>query len=145
MMLILGMITFGMALDRQMTIGSAGREAARYGATVAQDQSFVSGTWAGNVREVAVQRSNEQLESARVCVALVTGRDEATALTRAGYPAGWYTTRGGTLPCFAQTDPDDRMRVQVEVQRDVHVDVLIFARTITLVSRATAAFEDLGD
>jgi Flp pilus assembly protein TadG len=138
MMLVLGMLTFGMALDRQMTINNAGREAARYGATVAETQPFASGTWASNVREVAVQRSSGQLEGPRVCVALVTGQGTAVAVSPA------HTTRGGTEPCFAQTDPENRKRVQVEVQRDVHIDVLVFARTITLTSRATATFEDPG-
>jgi hypothetical protein len=134
------MLTFGMALDRQMTINNAGREAARYGATVPEEQTFNNGlNWAENVREVAVQRSNGQLEGPRVCVALVETPDEGLA----NAVSAEHTTRADGKPCFDHQD-GDRKWVQVEVQRDVYIDVLVFARTITLTSRATAVFEDPG-
>ena len=78
-MMALGMLTAGIALDRKQEITNASREAARFGATIDENQCAdpildCSGfTWAQLVQAIAVERSNGAVTAAGVCVALVEG------------------------------------------------------------------------
>lgn len=135
MCLVLGMITGGVLYNRQLQITHAVREGARYGATVPTDETFSSGTWATNVRDVVVNRSDGQLTSSQVCVALVAGTT-ATPVTSA------HTTNGGNR-CFGDTSTDAE-RVQVSASRPGELQAFFFTRTVTLSARSTAAHESDG-
>ena len=88
-MLVFGMITGGIVLNRRMTVNQAAREGARYGATVAPDQcsptTLCGGkTWAQLVQAQTVERSEGSIKTSDVCVALVSGSGtEATRSTSA--------------------------------------------------------------
>src|SRR5689334_203763 len=74
--LLLGMFTGGFALNHKLDMTLAARESARYGSTVSADQcsSKCNGmNWAQLVGSIAVQRSEGDLRTADVCVALVQG------------------------------------------------------------------------
>lgn len=128
-MLLFGTLTGGIVLDRKMTLTHATREAARYGATVPASQ-FPGNTWAEHVRQVAVSRSGGLLETADVCVALIS--PTGVTLSQAG--------SGCPFPDGATTG----QRVQVVVTRPDGADVIsgiFFQITPQLSSSATAQHE----
>ena len=140
-MMALGMLTGGIALDRKQDINNSAREAARFGATVAEHQceptSKCDGfTWAELVRSLAVQRSNGALVAANVCVALVSGPGWAPVAVSSG-----HTTAGGLNPCYVDNSSDTDKRVQVAVARTDRLEAVVFTMNLNLGTRATARFE----
>jgi Flp pilus assembly protein TadG len=140
-MMALGMLTGGIALDRKQDINNAAREAARFGATVAEHQceptSECGGlTWAELVRSVAVQRSNGAVVAANVCVALVSGPGFAPVAV-----SSRHTTAGGSNPCYVDNSSDTDKRVQVSVTRSDQLQAVLFTMNLNLGSKATARFE----
>ncbi|MEO5842912.1 MAG: TadE family protein [Acidimicrobiales bacterium] len=140
-MMALGMLTGGIALDRKQDINNASREAARFGATVAEHQcddiSKCDGfTWAELVRSLAVERSNGALVVANVCVALVSGPGWAPVAV-----SSTHTTKGGVNPCFVDNSSDEDERVQVSVSRTDKMEAVVFSMNLNLSSKAIARFE----
>jgi Flp pilus assembly protein TadG len=139
-MMALGMLTGGIALDRKQDITNSAREAARFGATVAEaecDQGNCGGlTWAQLVRSIAVQRSNGALTDLGVCVALVSGPGWAPVAVGTD-----QTTAGGLNPCYVDNSADTDRRVQVAVTRADRLQAVLFNMNLTLQSRATSRFE----
>jgi Flp pilus assembly protein TadG len=140
-MMALGMLTGGIALDRKQDINNAAREAARFGATVAEhqcdDTSKCDGfTWAQLVRSLAVERSNGAVVPANVCVALVSGPGWAPVAVSNG-----HTTAGGVNPCYVDNSSDTDKRVQVSVSRSDRMEAVLFTMNLNLSSKATARFE----
>jgi len=137
-MLILGMVSGGRLYDRKMNLTFAAREGARYGATLPVDQTFSSGTWATNVRQVIVDRSNGDLTPGDVCVALVEGAPATVYATPS--PSNFSTNAGA--PCFTETGSSDTgRRVQVLVRGTGTFEAMLFSRTITMEQRAIAQAE----
>ena len=144
MALVLGMFSGGVIYNQKMDVTHATREGARYGAAVSKDQTWATGTWASNVRDLVVERSGGDLTNGTgttagvstdgVCVALVTG-SPATVVT----PSASYSTSGST--CFTDTSGDPSTRVQVSARRAGKLEVLFFSRTMTLTANATARYE----
>jgi hypothetical protein len=140
-MMALGMLTGGIALDRKQDINNAAREAARFGATVAEhecDNTADCGglTWAALVRSVAVQRSNGALVAGNVCVALVSGPGWAPVAV-----SSTHTTAGGSNPCYVDNSSDTDKRVQVSATRTDKLEAVLFKMNLNLGSKATARFE----
>jgi Flp pilus assembly protein TadG len=141
LMLVVGMITSGMVLNRQLAMSYASREAARYGATLASDQcepvSACGGlTWAEVVRAVAVQRGGDGVTTTTVCAALVTGPGAApVALSVA------HTTAGGTQPCYVDGSADTGPRVQVAVRRNDSIELIVTSLPLSVAAKATARAE----
>ena len=133
MILVLGMFSGGVAYNRQIAIRNAAKEGARYGAPVPRLTTFASGTWASNVREVVRERSEQELELAGICVALVTGSPAVAVSTD-------HTTAGGTNPCFAESE-DDGQRVQVRVTATANLEALVHSFPITLDAEAVGNHE----
>jgi Flp pilus assembly protein TadG len=141
MMLVLGMFSGGSAYNHQSSLANSAREAARYGATVAEAQctpsSNCSGqTWAQLVQSVAVERSNGDLTTAGVCVALVSGPGNAPVATDSA-----HTTAGGTSACYVDNSADTAKRVQVTVSRPDTLEALVLTMNLTLHAEATAKYE----
>lgn len=141
-MLLLGMITGGIALNDKQQMTHATREGARYAAVVPHDQTFDDGgTWASNVQALIVARSQGTLETADICVSLVYG-NPGTVVSAA------HTTNAGA-PCIAsQPYPTDlnSTRVQVTSSRDATIQLGLFgAYDVTLQSDATAKAETEAD
>lgn len=140
-MMALGMLTGGIALDRKQELTNATREAARFGAAVAEQQcEFVAEcgglTWAQLVRSVAVQRSNLAVTDAGMCVALVSGPGWAPVAVGIA-----HTTAGGLNPCYVDNSTDTDKRVQVSVSRSDRLEAVLFTMNLNLGSQATARFE----
>jgi len=138
-MLMLGTITGGMALNRKQQVTHATREGARYAATVPSNQTFTSGTWAENVRNLVVERSDGDLTTSGVCVSLVSGSPGVVVPS-----ASNHSTTGA--PCIAnQTYPvtanDNGMRVQVTATRPVTIELGLSSISTTINAKATAKAE----
>ena len=100
MVITLGMLTGGVVLTHQLSVTQAAREAARYGATIAQEQCASTAdcggmTWAQLVQSIAVQRAGGDVTAAGVCVALVSGVGSAPSAVDSD-----HTTAGSTAPCY---------------------------------------------
>ncbi len=145
-MLLLGMVSSGIAYNQKLDLTSAGREGARYGATLPSTQTFTSGyaspnTWAYGVRQYVVDRSAGSLTTAQVCVSLVEG---ATPMV-----VGGHSTDPGGLPCIAtdaypsyNASTDRGRRVQVLVSRPGKIDLGVFpTMNFTMTSKAIAKSE----
>ena len=140
LMLLLGAITGGVALNEKQQVNHAIREGARFAATVPTNQTFASGTWAENVRNLVVERSSGDLTASQVCVALVSG-SPGTVVTLASA----HSTTGA--PCIAgQTYPvtasDNGLRVQVTASRPATIELGVFGSySVTISASATAKSE----
>ena len=140
-MMALAMLTGGIALDRKQDINNAAREAARFGATVAEHEcDDISDcdemTWAELVRSLAVQRSNGAVVAGDVCVALVSGPGWAPFAVSSS-----HTTAGGSMYCYIDNSSDTDKRVQVSVTRSGQLQAVLFTMTLNLGSKATARYE----
>ena len=148
-MMLLGIVTSGRAYNQKLDVTHATREGARYGASVSPAQLWSTGTWASNVRDLAVARSSGDLTSAQVCVALVQSTSATTSAvySGSGYPATYYTTNADGSPCFADTYPqygtnDTGLRVQVSASRPSAIELVVLPPIdLTLSSTASAKAE----
>lgn len=149
--LIMGMFSGGIAYNQKLQITHATREGARYGASLSAAQSFPSGTWAQNVRNLVIERADGDLSGpgVSVCVALVEG-SPATVVTGPNAVTSYATTGAGaasSAPCdptetYAVTANDVGRRVQVVVSRPGKIDTAILPATnFTMSSEATAKSE----
>ncbi len=140
MLITLGMLTGGITLTHQLSVTQAAREAARYGATVAQGQCAVPAncgglTWAQLVQSLAVQRAGGDVTTANVCVALVSGVGSAPTAVDSSHIAG------GTTRCYVDNSADTGLRVQVSLTRPDQIQLMVSTIDINLISHATARFE----
>lgn len=141
MMLVLGMFSGGMAYNRQLALTNATREGARYGATVPKDQCAPTSncggkTWTQLVQQMTVQRAEGVLDSAAVCVALVSGAGSAPTPVDAA-----HTTRTDGKACYVDNSADNGRRVQVTVTRADKLEALVFTMPLNLHASAAARFE----
>lgn len=137
-MLLLGTFTSGLALNDDLQLTHAAREGARYGATVPDDETFASGTWADNVQAMVIVRFGGGLTSSGVCVALVDGIS-ATPLSAA------HTTKSDGTHCFDDSASGvTDARVQVAVGKSATINTGLFATDVGLSSQATAKHESNG-
>jgi Flp pilus assembly protein TadG len=124
-MLIMGMFTGGMVMNRQLSLAHATREAARYGATVPEDQDGI-GDWAQHVRAVAVERSGGELSSAQVCVSFMDGSTVVSSTTGSS--------------CINDGAAGRRVQVTATLPGQ-SIDGVLFSVPVTLRSDATAKHE----
>ncbi len=139
--MLFGIFGAGMVLNRRLSVTQAGREGARYGATVPIDQctpvTNCSGlTWAQLVRSVTAERSAGAVTTSDVCVALVSGPGSAPVAIGSS-----FTTAGGTSPCYVDSSSDTGKRVQVTISRQDKIDAAVFSVPVTLSARALSRFE----
>lgn len=146
--LLLGVTTAGLAYNKKLNMTYATREGARFGATVPPSQSWTSGTWASNVRDLVVARSGGDLDAAAVCVSLVVS---SSATTSAVYsPSASFTTKSDGSPCLVDTypqysDSDSGLRVQVTSTSSARIELAVWKPVdAILTAKATARSESTG-
>lgn len=147
--LLLFLSTGAIAFNRQLSLNHAAEEGARFGAVITPDQTFSSGTWATNVRDLVISRSGGELDpstGATVCVSLVEG--STPSVLSSPNPATWYTTNGDGSACdstdvYSLYSPpaDTGLRVQIVASRDAQLEAIAFSSTRTLVASAVARSE----
>jgi hypothetical protein len=163
MVLLLGMVSAGLAYNQKLQITHAAREGARYGSTIPPEQLFANGQgWGTNVSQLVIDRSGKDLRTtgATVCVALVEGSaGSSTAPLRVynnsglfarnrTYNGSTWTDTGTTTPCLpnetypvAASGSDTGRRVQVVLTRPGRIDALFLNIPLTLDANATAKSE----
>lgn len=142
-MLLVGIVSAGVAYNHQLSLTHAAREGGRYGATLPVESMS---DWLDVVIAQAVQDAtgalNDGVPGRSVCVAFVhpagIAANDTTASRTVG-PDG--TTSDGAAPCFADGRPADERRVQVVVQRETEFSVVFFSTTLTLDAEAVNKFE----
>lgn len=138
LVVLLGTITSGFALNDDIQLTHSTREGARYGATVAADETFASGTWATNVRRVVVARFGGGITAGDVCVSLVAGSPAAALSAK-------HTTDGGGAACYDDSAAGiTSLRVQVTASKDVEIDTGLYTVDVTLDAQAVAKHESNG-
>jgi Flp pilus assembly protein TadG len=138
--LIVALATFtgGLLVHEKMQLTQATRDGARFGATVAQNQTFVSGTWATNVRDLVVERSLGAVASDQVCVALVS---QSPAVIVGGANQANYTTKVPPAPCYDDGNHDSGLRVQVSTHRTGTLQAFVFSMEVGQSAKATSKYE----
>jgi len=141
MVLLMGTVSGGIAMNRRASVNSAAREGARYGATVAQNQCTPTSqcggmSWAQLVQAVAVQRSSGDVTTSQVCAALVSGSGSSPVAVDSA-----HTTAGGTSPCFVDNSSDTGLRVQVMVSRPDQIQLVVSQISVSLDAQSIVKYE----
>jgi Flp pilus assembly protein TadG len=148
MMLMMGITTGGISLNRDVTLNNAAREGARYGATLPTGTDMTA--WLNNVADVTIDSASGELDDGTpgrtVCVAFVhpDGTDPTDQTTRVVVNAAGTSTVTIGATCFADGRPDDERRVQVRAVRDSDFEVVLWSRTVTVGGESTARYERAG-
>lgn len=145
LMILMGIVTGGIAFNRNISVDNAARESARYGATLPVESGM--NTWLNDVADVAIRSAagdlNDGIQGRQVCIAYVhpDGSDVDDRTTRLTVnTAGARTVNvGGT--CFADGRPNDERRVQVALERESDLILVLWGRTLTLAGESTVRFE----
>lgn len=155
-MLIVGMVSAGIAYNHQLGLTHAAREGGRYAATLpVTNPNFLSEpnpmhAWldevASQVEDDTTGTLGTGVPGHYICVAYVY--PNGTAAT----PTDQTTSRvdnAGALtypsqPCFSDSRPASERRVQVRVARDSDFNVVFFSTTVTLDSEAVNRFEPIS-
>lgn len=140
-MLLIGMLTGGLVMNRRMAISQASREGARYGATVPSDQctptSACGGrTWAQQVQSVAVSRAGGAVDASTVCVALVEGPGSAPVPLSAD-----HTTNSTLTPCYVDNSADTGQRVQVVIRFTDKIQAVVTNIPVNVTAKSTSRLE----
>lgn len=145
-MLILGMVSAGIAYNHQLSLTHAAREAGRYAATLPVTNFASMDEWLGEVIDQTITDATGSLDDGvpgqYVCVAYVSPGSISSDSTKSRVrDANGLAAAVLGQPCFADGRPASERRVQIEVRRDTNFNVLLFSRTLTLDSSAVNRFE----
>ncbi len=136
--ILLGTITAGLALNDDLQLNHSTRDAARYGATVPENQAFTSGTWATNIQSVVVSRFGGDLTASDVCVALVAGTTPVPSSSA-------YTTDSGGGACFDDSGAGiSDTRVQFSASLPATIETGLFTFDLTLSTETVSMHESNG-
>jgi len=145
LVLLLGIITGGIAFSRSISVDNAARESARYGATLPVDGDM--NAWLNDVADVAIGSATGDLDNGeqgrQVCVAYVypDGSDAADQTTRLDIDTAGNRTVTSGSPCFSDGRPGDERRIQVQLQRESDLILVFWGRTLSLAGESTARYE----
>jgi hypothetical protein len=147
LMLIVGMVSAGVAYNHQLALSHAAREGGRFGATLPVVNYTTMDDWldavAFAVGDDATGSLGPGVPGHYVCVAYVhpAGGSLPKDTTRSRIDdAGTVSYNdGGT--CLTDGRPDTERRIQVLVERDTEFSVVFFSSTLTLDSEGVSRFE----
>lgn len=135
-MLLLGIVTSGVAYHQNNTLQTAAREGSRFGATLPVSGSIAG--WLDSVRDVtksaAVGNLDPGVPGQYICVAMVGSTTQRLVET-----GGTDSTSGSA--CFSDGRPAGEDRVQVVVEREATINALVFSTDVTLSSSSAARYE----
>ena len=149
--LMIGIVTGGIGLNRNISLNNSAREAARYGATLPVNGDMTA--WLNAVKDVAITAATGELDDGEagrtVCVAFVypdggSPTDQTTRLELDAAGVVTITTGNVNNTCVIDGRPDGERRVQVRVNRETELDVVFWSRVLTLEADSTARFEREG-
>ena len=141
LMLVLGLVSAGIAYNEKITLTHAAREAARFAATLPISNAASLEAWLAAVEARAVADAAGSLDPGTpglsICIAYVypdgSGANDSTKHRLNGVPGGG--------DCFTDGRPGSERRVQIEVGRAIDLEALFFSTTIGLESQAVSRFE----
>jgi hypothetical protein len=151
MMLILGMVSAGIAFNHQLALTHAAREGGRYAATLPvtnfSTEPDPMKAWLDEVAARVVEDATGSLDPGApglvVCVAYVH-----LGIVPADQTANRIDNGGAisynSADCFADGRPNAERRVQIAVARDTEFNALVFSSTLTIDSEAVSRFEAVG-
>jgi Flp pilus assembly protein TadG len=147
-MLIVGMVSAGIAYNHQLGLTHSAREAGRYAATLPVTNFVSMNDWLIEIATRALEDASGSLGPGvaghYICVAYVHPNGAvATDQTTRRVDDGGVVTYSSN-PCFADGRPNDERRVQVRVARDTDFSVVFFSSILTLDSEAVNRFEAAG-
>lgn len=135
MMILVGIVTVGVAFNRSNGLQTAAREGSRYGATLTVQTDMT--TYLDDVRDVTKAAAIGDLDASvpgqYICVALVDSSYGSQSLVE----SGGGETSGTTCFTDGRSDP----RVQVVVRRDSDIEVVVFSQTVTLEGTSVSRYE----
>ena len=145
LMLLLGIVSVGLAYNHQISLTHAARESGRFAATLPVSNFGTIEAWLDAVAAQTVENATGSLDASTpglvVCVAYVHPNGTlATDSTASRVDTAGVITYPNA-PCFSDSRPNTERRVQVRVERDTDFDVVAFSRTVTLQSDAVSRFE----
>jgi hypothetical protein len=140
MMVLLGMMTGGLAYSRKLSVSGAAREGARYGATLPITASLPTDAWLTKVATVTVSSGEGELASDKpgqsVCIAYVPGAGSPRRRDQVGTAVSFTDA-----PCIANDGRAGESRVQVVTKRSSKLEALVWSRDLSLSAQAVARFE----
>lgn len=144
--MLLGIISFGLTHHQNISIEGAAREAARFGATYPVDDAGSLDQWLRDVAQVAENAATGAMDpvdpSRVVCVAQGIGSDaDAFSRVRVTGTALIGSAVEETGWCFPNTAPPADTVVQVQLQRAGWIEGVVFSMKPTLTGEATNRFE----
>ena len=145
-MLVLGIVSGGIAYNHQLALTHSAREAGRYAATLPVINFGSMDMWLEEVASRALDEGTGSLDPGApglvICVAFVHPDGSlATDSTRTRQEVGGVVTYASGSSCFDDGRPSDERRVQVRVARETTFNVFVYSSTLTLDSEATNRFE----
>ena len=147
-MLILGMVSAGMAFNHQLALTHAAREGGRFAATLPLTNFVSMDLWLDAVAIGVVNDSTGSLGPGVpghfVCVAYVHPDGIAPFQTANRIDNGGLPLAYNAADCFADFRPNSERRVQIAVARDADFNALVFSSTLTLDAEAVSRFEAAG-
>lgn len=146
-MLLVGMVSAGIAYNNQLALSHAARDAGRYAATLPVNNFSSLNEWLDNVAARTVEEATGSLEPGtpgrEICVAYVSPGTTAMDSTKSRVE----NESGTTYPadtCFSDftTPPtSEERRVQIRVERTTDFNIVFFSVDVTLDSEAVNRFE----
>ena len=150
-MLLVGMVSAGIAYNHQLSLTHAAREGGRYAATLPvtnfTDDENPMHAWldevASQVEDDATGALGAGAQGHYICVAYVhpDGAEPTDKTASRVDDAGDVSYPTPPQPCFEDGRPDDEPRVQVVVGREVAFSVVFWSTDLALDSEAVNRFE----
>jgi len=146
-MLLFGLVSAGMAWNQNLSLSSAARAGARYGATL---PTSTTGTTMDDYLAAITQRVIDSSEgnlgssvtSRVICVAYWHPSGTATLdQNRARTLTNTTVTTSSTTPCFTDGQGSDDKRIQITVQRTGTIQTGLWTQTVTLSQKVVFRYE----
>ena len=147
-MLLVGMVSAGIAYNHQLALTHSAREGGRYAATLPVTDLGMDG-WLTEIISQTVDDATGTLgagvASRYICVAYVypNGLSTDDQTTRKVLDSSGLQPSETSLECYAGGDgrPDTERRVQVVVARKTDFNAVVFSSTLTIDAEAVNRFE----
>jgi len=143
--LILGMVSGGIAYNHQLALTHSAREAGRYAATLPVTNFASMNGWLDEIAARAEEDATGSLDPGApgrvVCVAYVHPNGALATDSTSNRIDNLGTVSYAAAPCFADGRPDSERRVQVRVARETVFNLAFYSTTLTLDSEAVNRFE----
>ena len=148
-MMIFGIVSFGLIFHHKLSLGDGAREAARFGATLPVTNFASSGVpmeeWLDAISARAVADATGSLDPSvpnrTICVAYVHPDGTAAVDSTKRRTEIGTSIEYANVPCFDDGRPNDERRVQVQLKRDTEFVVILASRTVSLTTESVSRFE----